>query len=310
MRILVVGGSGLIGAHVVRVLRERGHAATVVARTANPGVEHLVDVESASVDELRALLAGHDGVVYATRTDEQRPVRKPIYPTFRRDNVEPVVRLLTAARQEGLTRAVLMGSYYTYFDRLRPQWHLAARHTYIRCRLEQAREGRAAAGPGLPVAVLELPFVFGRAGDRLPNWAGPLDRWARSRTPLAAPIGGTAATSAGSVADVAVDALEQANGADIPVADENLTWDDMLTRIAEAVGRRRRVARLPAAVVRASLRLGGALQALGGKESGINPTHLGDLLLAELFVEPATGRPLEEALRETFPATTPGDRGA
>ncbi|MGI5521016.1 NAD-dependent epimerase/dehydratase family protein [Micromonospora sp. CA-259024] len=300
MRILVVGGSGLIGAHVVDVLRERGHAATSVARTARSGVDHLVDVGSASTDELRSLLAGHDGVVYATRTDEQRPLPKPIYPAFRRDNVEPVVRLFTAARLEGLTRGVVMGSYYTYFDRLHPQWHLAARHTYIRCRVEQAREGRAGAGPDLPVAVLELPFVFGRAGDRLPNWAGPLDRWARSRTPLAAPTGGSAAASARSVAEVAVDALERADGTDIPIADENLTWNDMIARIAEAVGRQRRVTRLPAGAAKAALRLGGALQALSRKESGVNPTHLADLLLAELFIEPTTGRSLGPALRETF----------
>ncbi|MGW3788321.1 NAD-dependent epimerase/dehydratase family protein [Micromonospora chokoriensis] len=300
MRILVVGGSGLIGAHVVEVLRERGHATTAVARTSHPGVDHLLDVGSASTEELRSLLAGHDGVVYATRTDEQRPLPKPIYPQFRRDNVDPVVRLFTAARAEGLTRGVVMGSYYTYFDRLHPQWRLPERHTYIRCRVEQAREGRAAAGPDLPVAVLELPFVFGRAGDRLPNWAGPLDRWARSRTPLVVPTGGSAAASARSVAEVAADALEQASGADIPVADENLTWSDMLARIAEAVGRRRRVARLPAGAARAALRLGGALQGLGGKESGVNPTYVADLLLTDLFVEPTTGRSLDVALRETF----------
>ncbi|MGS2617786.1 NAD-dependent epimerase/dehydratase family protein [Micromonospora sp. LZ34] len=300
VRILVVGGSGLIGAHVADVLRERGHAVTALARTAQLGVDHLLDLGSASIDELRPLLAGHDGLVYAARTDEQRPLRKPIYPVFRRDMVEPVVRLMTAARHEGLTRGVIMASYYTYFDRLHPQWRLAARHTYIRCRVEQAREGRVAAGPDLPVAVLELPFVFGRAGDRLPNWAGPLDRWARSRSPLAVPAGGTAATSARSVAEVAVDSLEQARGEDIPVADENLTWNDMIARIAEAVGRRRPVGHLPASAVRASLRLGGMLQALGRIESGINPSHLADLLLAKLYIEPATGRSLDPALRETF----------
>lgn len=299
----MAGGTGLIGAHVVDVLGERGHAATTVARTARPGVDHVLDLETASVDELRPLLAGHDGVVYAARTDEQRPLRKPIHPAFRRDIVEPVVRLFAAARQEGLTRGVVMGSYYTYFDRLRPQWRLTARHTYIRCRVEQSREGRAAAGPDLPVAVLELPFVFGRAGDRLPNWAGPLDGWARSRTPLAVPSGGTAATSARNVAEVAVDALEQASGDDIPVADENLSWHALIARVAEAVGRPRRVRHLPAGVVRAALRSGGLLQALGRKESGINPAHFADLLLADLFIEPVTGRSLDRAFRETFTDT-------
>ncbi|MFC7241283.1 NAD-dependent epimerase/dehydratase family protein [Catellatospora aurea] len=304
MRILVVGGTGLIGAHVVEVLGEHGHAATTVARSARPGVDHVLDIGSAEVEQLRPLLAGHDGVVYAARTDEQRPLRKPIHPAFRRDMVDPVVRLFTAARAEGLTRGVVMGSYYTYFDRLHPQWRLTDRHTYIRCRVEQAREGRAVAGPSLPVAVLELPFVFGRAGDRLPNWAGPLDGWARSRAPLAAPPGGTAATSARHVAEVAVDALERASGEDIPVADENLAWHDMISRIAEAVGRGRRVRRLPAGAVRAAMRLTGVLQSLGGKESGLHPAHFAGLLLARLFVEPVSGRSLDTALRETFAETT------
>jgi nucleoside-diphosphate-sugar epimerase len=299
-----VGGSGLIGVHVANALRERGHAVTTVARTARLGVDHILDLTSATTDELRPLLAGHHGVVHAARTDEQRPLRKPIYPASRRDIVEPVVRLFTAARDEGLTCGVIMGSYYTYVDRLHPQWRLPTRHTYIRCRVEQAEQARAAAGPNLPVTVLELPFIVGRADDRLPNWAGPLDRWARSRWPLLAPVGGTAVASARTVADATVDALEQASGANVPVADANLTWHELIARIAAAVGRRRRVTHLPASAVHASLRLAGALQALGRTESGLNVAHLADLLLAELFIEPTTGRSLDPALHETF-ADTP-----
>jgi nucleoside-diphosphate-sugar epimerase len=306
MRILVVGGSGLIGAHVVEALRRRGHAVTTVARTARAGVDHVLDVESASIDELQPLLDGHDGIVYGTRSDEQRVLRKPIYPVFRGELVDPVVRVFTAARHAGVTRGVLLGSYYTYYDRRHPQWRLTDRHPYIRCRLEQARDGRAAAGQQLPIAVLELPFVFGRVGDRLPNWAGPLDRWARSRSPLLAPAGGTAVVSAHSVAEAAVDALERADGANIPLADENLTWAGMFARIAEAVGRPRRVPKPPAGAVRAGLGLGGVLQALARRESGLNLAHLSDLLLADLFIEPVTGRAFDPALHETFSASAGG----
>ncbi|WFE22621.1 NAD(P)H-binding protein [Solwaraspora sp. WMMD937] len=306
MRILVVGGSGLIGTHVVDLLRERGHAVTTVARTARTGVDHVLDVETASVDDLRPLLAGHDGVVYGTRVDEQRVLPAPIHRVLRSELVDPVARMFTAARHAGLTRGVLLGSYYTYHDRLRPEWRLGERHAYIRCRLEQARQVRTAAGTDLPVTVLELPFVFGRAGDRLPNWAGPLDRWARSAAPLLVPVGGTAAASAGSVAVAAVDAIEGAYGGDVPVADANLTWVEMLGRIADAVGRPRPVRRLPAGAVRVALRAGGALQALARRESGLNPAHLADLLLAELFIEPLTGRSLEPSLQETFRASPAG----
>ncbi|GLY99478.1 NAD(P)H-binding protein [Actinoplanes sp. NBRC 103695] len=296
MKTFIVGGTGLIGAQVATVLRERGHQVTTVARSARPGVDHLLDLETTTVEDLRPLLAGHDAVVFAARTDEQRPLRKPLHPAFRRTMVEPVVRLFTAARAEGVSRGVIMGSYYTYLDRVHPQWRLADEHTYIRCRVEQAREAREAAGPGLPIAVLELPFVFGPGT----NWAGPLANWAKSRAPLVAPPGGTAAASARSVAESAAGALERADGADLPVADENMTWQDMFTRIAAAAGRPRRVGRLPGGVFRAATGLGGALQALGGKETGLNTSGLAGLMLRDLYVEPVTGRSLEPSFRDTF----------
>ncbi|MEV6634867.1 NAD(P)-dependent oxidoreductase [Actinoplanes sp. NPDC051470] len=296
MRTVVVGGSGLIGSRVATVLRERGGEVTTLARRARAGVDLARPLESASPAELRAVLAGHDAVVFAARTDEQRPMRKPLHPEFRRVMVDPVVRLFAAAREEGLTRGVIMGSYYTYFDRLHPEWRLAERHTYVRCRLEQAAEARAAAGPGLPIAVLELPFIFGPGT----NWAGPLDNWARSRAPLFAPTGGTAAASAASVAEAAADALDRADGSDLPIADENLTWREMIGRIAAAAGRPRTVGRLPSAVARAGSRLGGALQAWQGKGTGLDTGHLADLMLRDLYVEPVTGRSLDAAVAETF----------
>ncbi len=301
VKVLVVGASGLIGRHVVERLRARGHEVTSVARTARDGVDHAVDATTATEAEFRTLLAGHDGVVFAAGVDDREVPRKPAYPVFHRGNVAPVVRLLTAARAEGLSRAAVLGSYYTHFHRLRPGWRLAERHPYVRSRVEQARAGRAAAGPDLPVAVLELPFVFGRAGDRLPNWSGPLDRWVRSRSPLLAPPGGSAATTAAHVAEEVVDALERASGEDIPVVLENLTWREMVGRIATAAGHRRPVRRLPGAVVRVALRLTGLVQGLTGKQSGLDPAHAGALLLRELSITPARPGSVDDAIAETFP---------
>ncbi|ONI90013.1 nucleoside-diphosphate sugar epimerase [Saccharothrix sp. ALI-22-I] len=301
MKVLVVGASGLVGQQVVGRLRERGHEVTSVARTARDGVDHAVDATTATDAEFRSLLAGHDGVVFAAGADGREVPRKPAYPVFHHGNVAPVVRLLTAAREAGLSRAVVLGSYYTHFHRLHPEWRLAERHPYIRSRVEQARAGRAAAGPDLPVAVLELPFVLGRSGDRLPNWSGGLDKWVRSRSPLVAPPGGSAVTTAAHVAEAAVDALERASGEDIPMADENLTWPDMIGRIATAAGHPRAVRRLPGAVVRVALLATGLVQRVRGLQSGVDPMHLDDLLLRELFVTPARPMSLDAAVAETFP---------
>ncbi|MGM1062346.1 NAD-dependent epimerase/dehydratase family protein [Saccharothrix sp. Mg75] len=301
MRVVVVGASGFVGQHVVARLRASGHGVTSVARTARAGVDHALDATTATAADFRALLAGHDGVVFAAGADDRETPRRPAYPVFQRGNVAPVVRLLTAAREEGLTRAVVLGSYYTHFHREHPQWRLAERHPYVRSRVAQARGAREAAGPDLPVAVLELPFVFGRAHDRLPNWAGPLDAWVRSRSPLVAPPGGSAATTAAHVAEVAVDALERASGEDLPVALENLTWAEMIGRVAEAAGHARPVRRLPGAAVRAGLLATGLAHRLRGRQSGLDPRHLGGLLLRELFLAPGRGGSIDAAVAETFP---------
>ncbi|QRP46985.1 NAD(P)-dependent oxidoreductase [Amycolatopsis sp. FDAARGOS 1241] len=302
MKILVVGGSGLLGYHVLAELRLRGHETTTVARTRREGVDRVVDVATAAEDELRELLAGHDGVVFAGGTDDRRIDKGPVGPRLHAGNVAPVVALLKTARAAGCTRAAVLASYYTYFDRVHPEWGLAAKHPYVRSRLEQARVARETAGPDLPVAFIEVPYVFGVAPGRVPEWSRPVVKWVRSSAPLFAPPGGSAATSARGVGIATVDALEDASGADIPVVEENLRWADMLSRMAGAAGKPRAVRTLPAGVVRAAFRVGGRVNGLTGKEPGLTIEHLGGLFLRELFVDPLAPRSVDEAIRETAKA--------
>ncbi|WP_328604423.1 NAD(P)H-binding protein [Amycolatopsis sp. NBC_00345] len=302
MKILVVGGSGLLGHHVLEQLRLRGHEATTVARTPREGVDHVLDVTTVSDEDLRELLAGHDGVVFAGGMDDRAVGKGPVAPRLHAGNVAPVVALLSAARAAGCTRAAVLASYYTYFDRVHPEWGLAAKHPYVHSRNEQARLGREAAGPDLPVAVIEVPFVFGVAPGRVPEWSVPLVKWVRSSSPLFAPVGGSAATSASGVGIVTVEALEGASGADIPVVEENLRWKEMFTRLAGAAGRPRPVRTIPAVVVKAMLRLRGLVNGWNGTQLGLTAEHLDGLLLRELFVEPPVPRSVDEAIRETVKA--------
>ncbi|MGC0314597.1 NAD-dependent epimerase/dehydratase family protein [Kitasatospora acidiphila] len=308
MRVLVIGGTGFLGHHVVAELASRGHAVSVLSRTPSPDPGRLTgDVDRLTEDEWAELLDGHQGVVFATGADDRSTPRRPAAAHFHAHNVAPVRRLLAAARRVGVERAVLHGSYFTAFHRRRPELRLAARHPYIRSRVAQAAQARAAAGPELPVAVLEIPFVFGATPGRRPLVA-PLVPWLRSRAPLAAPPGGTAVTTVGTVARATADALESGSGADLPIADDNLTWRQLLVELAAAAGRPTppAVLRLPPAALGAALRAVGVVHQLTGREGGLAPQHLAALLTRELFLEPTGDGDLAAALRETVRASLEG----
>ncbi|WP_424186510.1 NAD(P)H-binding protein [Actinokineospora sp. G85] len=302
MRVLVVGASGLIGRHVVSQLRERGHEVVTAARTRREGVDHCLDAAAATVSTWRPVVEGCDGVVFAAGADDRAVPKRPVYPSLRAGNVDSVVTLLTAAREAGASAAVVLGSYFTHFHRAHPEWDLAGTHPYIRSRVEQADLGRAAAGPGLPVAVIEVPFVFGRAGERFPSWAEGLVKWVGGTSPLFAPPGGTAATTASAVAESAVGALAARSGADIPVVAENLTWAQLIGRLAAAAGNPRPVRSLPPAVFRAAFTLAGLAYRLAGREPGLDAGHVGRLLLNTLHLDGPTGRSVDPAMAETVQA--------
>ncbi len=302
----MVGGTGFLGYHVVGELLSRGHEVGTLARRAgaprHPAVTaHVGDVTTLA--ETARLVRGYDGVVFAAGADDRTVPPRPAYPYFAARNVAPVEQLLRAAREGGATRAVVLGSYFTALHRSWPESGLADRHPYIRSRVAQA--AAASAVDGLPASVLEIPFVFGAAPGIRPLWA-PVLPWLRSAAPLLAPRGGTAAVSVDTVARTVAGALEQAHSGPCPVVDENLSWSRLLGRFAAAAGRPRQVRRLPSAVLRAALPAAGLGHALRGREPGLRPADLAELLTRELYLDEETCRrlggpagSLDEALRET-----------
>ncbi|MCS0638048.1 NAD(P)H-binding protein [Streptomyces sp. LP05-1] len=311
LRVLVVGGTGFVGHHVVRELLAGGHEVTVVSRrpatTAHPPGVLTRTADVAASDDLGELLADQDGLVFAAGADDRSVPPVPAYRYFERGNVEPVRRLTRAAARAGCTRAVVLGSYFTALHRAWPVLDLPGRHPYIRSRVEQARVAHEAAGDKVATTVLELPFVLGSAPGRTPLLA-PVARWLRSPWPLYAPPGGTAVVTARTVARAAVRALEQRAAGPVPVVDENLHWSAFLGRFAQVAGCPRRVHRLPPAVLRAGAGAVQVLHTVRRREAGVRPVAMATLLTRELFLDPApcralTGEPaasVREALTDTL----------
>jgi UDP-glucose 4-epimerase len=107
MRILVTGGSGFIGRHVVATLRDQGHQVRVVDLQSHVDPEvDLVQGDIADADVIEAAFdGGFDGVVHlAAVTSVLRSIEHPEL-TFR-TNVLGTHRLLEGARAGGVTALV------------------------------------------------------------------------------------------------------------------------------------------------------------------------------------------------------------
>lgn len=85
MRVMVLGGTGLLGHETVRVLLERGHEVTLLARHSPPqsltALRDLpvviADAVTTQPDEFAHLLSGFDAAVYAMDRAPPRPAPAP-----------------------------------------------------------------------------------------------------------------------------------------------------------------------------------------------------------------------------------------
>jgi dihydroflavonol-4-reductase len=318
MKVLVVGGTGLIGYHAVKALLGRGHQVTVVAKRCpvfSPLFPSAVSVNALNIDttadgELAGLLRGHDGAVFAAGADDRITPRAPAGDFFYDANVKSAARFFLLARGEGVRHGVLLGSYFSYFDRTWPQMRLSYHHPYIHSRKMQALLSFEAAAPDLALSVLELPYVFGATPGRIPLWE-PLIRYVRAPAPLFSPAGGINAIAVTHVGEAVAGAIERAGGGQTyTIGEENLLWKDLLERLSRKAGKVRTVHILPSAALKVLTMSAYWRLRIRGRESGLNLMKLPMLLAARTFFDASPSRMalgygaggLDQALDETVTA--------
>ncbi len=318
MNVLIIGGTGYLGYHATYEFLRHGHSVTAVARRPASVPElfpatvkvRLADINRLPDEAVQDLVRGHQAVVYAAGADASKPVQGSAVEFFYNENARATSRFFRLARLAGARRGVLIGSYFTYFDRTRPELHLSDNHPYIRSRREQAKESLAASLPDLELMVLELPWVFGATPGRPAKWKA-LVKYARSPWPLFFTAGGTNMIAVANVAEAIVNAIEHGQaGETYLIGDENLTWRDFFARLARIAGSDKHVTTIPTPVIR--FLLGGyqLFQTLRGNEGGLVPAKFVDFQTSNSFFDPAPSRQalgygqggLEQAFQETVRA--------
>lgn len=319
MKVFILGGTGFIGYHAVKELINRGHQVTIAALPPLPADGlfppevkiTLADFNTLTDDEALQLLSGHDAMVHAAGADDRVIPKAPAYPFFYKANVAASEWLFTLAKRAGVKKAVMLGSYFAYFNREWADLKLAEKHPYIRSRMEQEERSLAVCGEQIRLTILELPYIFGSMPGREPLWK-PLIQYITSSFPLFYTRGGTVCVSVKQVAQAIAGALEneQASGQYV-VGEANLTWVELMGKLSRMAGKPKKVITLPNWLVRIGMQFLYWQHKAQGKESGLDPRHLLELQGALTFVDTEPARQvlgfemalLEEALQETVVAS-------
>ena len=319
MQVLVIGGTGFLGYHATHELLGRGHEVTVMALPPAPpeGILpdsvaiKLCDIGKIDDRELQGVLSGFDAVVFAAGADDRAVPESPAFQFFYEANVKSSVRVTAAARRAGVKRFVLLGSYFTHFDREWPEMQLAENHPYINSRRQQLELCTIVAGTEMAMVVLELPYIFGSMPGVVPLWE-PLVNYVRSEVPLYFTNGGSNMVSVQHVAEAIAGACERMDESRIfQIGDRNVDWIEFLQNLCKITGRDDDTIHIlkDDGVNRMGWVMD-AVHSVMGKEAGLHTSHFSNVQTSYAYFDPTESRRalgygkggLEQAWRDTVAA--------
>lgn len=288
-----------MGSEAARELINRGHEVMSIALPPLPSGAALPekmkvefgDYLKKTDDEMREYFRGCEGFVFAAGIDERVEGPAPIYELFKKYNIDPVKKLLALAKECGVRHAVVLGSYFSYFDKTKPEMKLAEYHPYIRSRRDQERVALSFAGGDFDVAVLELPYIFGAQPGRKPVWVFLVEMIRKMKIATFWPKGGTAMVTVKQVAQAVAGALERNRGGNCyPIGYYNLTWKEMLTVFHKHMGcPGRKVVTVPTFLFALAAKGIKRKQTKAGIEGGLDLAKFTELQTSEQFIDKSLG---------------------
>jgi dihydroflavonol-4-reductase len=287
-KILVIGGSGFIGYHIIQELRNSNYE--VWSSSRNPIFKEnkhtlYIHLKEMSDEELGVILQDFDFIIFAGGVDDRTMADGDATTFFYNGNIVPCVRLATICKGLKLQKLIILGSYFSHFNRIRPEWKMAVRHPYVRSRKLQQEETVKAAQGKTKIITLDLPYIFGSCPDKIPLWK-PLINYIRKSPIIFYTKGGTNIISVEQVAKATLGAIKNAeHGENWQVGGQNVTWKEMISLIASALGKEKVVVSIPNFIVRFFALLVWGYFLLRKKESGLNPFYFVTTQCSETFLD-------------------------
>ena len=298
MNVLVTGGTGFVGPHVVRAIVDAGHDVRALVRDRKGGAPvaalgaELVEGDMTDAASLRIASQGIDAVVHLVAIRQGRPDQ------FERIMVRGTQDLLAAAKEAGASRFVHMSALGTSEQtrNLVP---------YYGAKWQQEQDVRAS---GLDYVIFRPSFIFGRDGGILSTF-----RKIAKLAPVTPVIGsGRERIQPIWVDDVAayfaaaLDKPDATNRAFELGGPDVVTWNEFWERLKRALGIRRPTVHVPIGLMRINAlvteRLPGDIpltrELLKNLEYGDN--GVSDTAAVETFGLPLL--PLEDQLRRAASA--------
>ncbi|MDI6028527.1 NAD(P)-dependent oxidoreductase [Corticibacterium sp. UT-5YL-CI-8] len=246
MKVLIVGGTGMIGGNVAHHLASEGHeivlaARKPVAREASVSSFPILLGDYTTGDFSTQDLAPFEAIVFAAGNDIRHlPKGTDEHAFWRATQIEGVPAFAERAKVAGVGRFVQLGSYYHH---VMP--HLAETNAYVRARKLADEGARALASADFKVSTLNPPSIVGVTPGVAARRYETLAAWGRGEMPEIpdfAPAGGTNYMSVLSLSEAISGALRNAeSGRAYLIGDENLTFREFFQLIFTAVGTDRRL---------------------------------------------------------------------
>lgn len=260
-KVFIAGGTGFLGYYsTLEFIRQGAQVGTLSLPDIPLGDWFPKEVEvkygnlfEMKKEELMEAFRGYDVLVYAVGPDDRvhAPASEGAYGFFHKRLVESVVKVFEAARDAGVKKAVVTGSYLEYFDKVaKPELNLSENHPYIRVRGEQSdaliATGSGQANGGMDVVILQLPYIFGCMPEREPLWKEVfLDRFAGLPAAYYTK-GGTCMIHVTGVAEAVVAAAFYGQHGDrLPIGHANHKHSYMINKMLEFSGAKKRFRGIP-----------------------------------------------------------------